>query len=151
MKTEDKVLAILLVQFNLSPIPAIKAIDTWLKANTQENLHTFTKLLEQKEIALMNGQLKTKNQNKIASLTNPARENRRHQSIAHSQLPSVKVLRFRGVTYRKLESPPIPPNPTLANDDIPLSTPQVVNFHEYAERKTRSSENQGNQTEYSGA
>lgn len=46
--------------------------------------------------------------------------------------------------------PPLPPEVSRPNpnDDIPASEPQVVNFHEYAERKKRSQDNL-NQTERS--
>jgi len=43
-----------------------------------------------------------------------------------------------------MTAPPVPPEVSQPNpnDDIAASDPQVVNFHEYAERKKRSQDNQ---------
>jgi len=160
MTTEGKVLAILLMQFSLPPVPAMKAVDAWLKQHPHENWDTLKDLLQQKKITLVNGKLTTITQQ---SVTNSGNGVTRNQGVQprQPQPPSVKTFRFRGVTYHKVEMPPIQHftmiDPTLPpevsrpnpNDDIPASDPQVVNFHEYAERKKRSQENQLNQTERS--
>jgi len=153
MTTEGKVFAILLMQFSLPPVPAMKVVDAWLKQHPKENWDTLKDLLQQKKITMVNGKLTTITQQ---SIPNPGNGVTRHQGVQprQPQPPSVKTFRFRGVTYHKVETPPIqhftmidqtvppevsPPNP---NDDIAASDPQVVNFHEYAERKKRSQDNQ---------
>ncbi|MEQ9237855.1 hypothetical protein [Coleofasciculus sp. E2-BRE-01] len=159
MTTEGKVLAILLMQFNLPPVPAIKAVDAWLKENPQENWDRLKELLHQKKITLVNGKLATVTQPSVPDSGNGVTSSPKEQAIRssqpqHPQQPSVKTFRFRGVTYQKVEvppmqhftmtPPPVPPEVSLpnANHDIAASDPQVVNFHEYAERKKRSQDNQ---------
>jgi hypothetical protein len=159
MTTEGKVLAILLMQFNLPPVPAIKAVDAWLKENPQKNWDTLKELLHQKKITLVNGKLATVTQPSVPDSGNRVTPSQKEQAVryyqpGHPQPPSVKTFRFRGVTYQKVEAPPmqhftmtpppIPPevSPPNANDDIAASDPQVVNFYEYAERKKRSQDNQ---------
>jgi hypothetical protein len=166
MTTEGKVLAILLMQFNLPPVPAIKAVDAWLKENPQRNWDTLKELLHQKKITMVNGQLATVTQPSAPDSGNGVTSSPKEQAVRssqpqHPQQPSVKTFRFRGVTYQKVEAPPMqhftmtpPPlplevSPPNSNDDIAASDPQVVNFHEYAERKKRSQDNQLNQTERS--
>ncbi|MEQ9000405.1 MAG: hypothetical protein RID53_28355 [Coleofasciculus sp. B1-GNL1-01] len=166
MTTEGKVLAILLMQFSLPPVPAMKAVDAWLKEHPQENWDRLKELLHQKKITLVNGKLATITQQSVPNSGKGVTPSQGKQAVHYSQSrqpqpPSVKTFRFRGVTYHKVEMPPIQhftmidptippdvsqPNP---NDDIPASDPQIVNFHEYAERKKRSQENQLNQTERS--
>jgi len=158
MTTEGKVLAILLMQFSLPPVPAIKTVDTWLKENPQENWDTLKELLHQKKITMVNGKLTTVTQPSIPHVGNGVTPSHQEQAVRYSQpqypqQPSVKTFRFRGVTYQKVEAPPmqhfttmappLPPevSPPNANDNIVASDPQVVNFYEYAERKKRSQDN----------
>ncbi|MEQ8959461.1 MAG: hypothetical protein RLP02_16330 [Coleofasciculus sp. C2-GNP5-27] len=158
MTTEGKVLAILLMQFNLPPVPAINAVDAWLKENPQGNWDRLKELLHQKKITLVNGKLATVTQPSVSHSGNGVTSSPKEQAVRyyqpqHPQQLSVKTFRFRGVTYQKVEAPPMqhftmtpPPSPPEgslpnANDDIAASDPQVVNFHEYAERKKRSQDN----------
>jgi hypothetical protein len=159
MTTEGKVFAILLMQFSLPPVPAMKAVDAWLKQHPQENWDTLKDLLQQKKISMVNGKLTPITQQSVTNSGNSVPRNQGVQ-LRQPQPSSVKTFRFRGVTYQKVEAPPIQHLTTMApplppevsrpnpNDDIPASEPQVVNFHEYAERKKRSQDNL-NQTERS--
>ncbi|MFP4414655.1 hypothetical protein [Coleofasciculus sp.] len=160
MTTEGKVFAILLMQFSLPPVSAMKAVDAWLKQHPQENWDTLKELLHQKKITMVNGKLTTITQQSFTNSGNGVTRNQGVQ-LGQPQPSSVKTFRFRGVTYHKVEMPPIqhftmidqtvPPEVSQpnSNDDIPGGDPQIVNFHEYAERKKRSQENQVNQTKRS--
>lgn len=160
MTTEGKVFAILLMQFSLPPVSAMKAVDAWLKQHPQENWDTLKELLHQKKITMVNGKLTTITQQSVINSGNGVTRNQGVQ-LRQPQPSSVKTFRFRGVTYHKVEMPPIqhfsmidqtvPPEVSQpnSNDDIPAGDPQIVNFHEYAERKKRSQENQVNQTQRS--
>jgi len=101
MTIEGKVLAILLMQFSLPPVPAMKSVDAWLKQHPQENWDTLKDLLHQKKITLVNGKLTTITQQ---SIPNPGNGVTRHQGVQprQPQPPSVKTFRFRGVTYHKV-------------------------------------------------
>ncbi|MEQ9668919.1 hypothetical protein [Coleofasciculus sp. G2-EDA-02] len=167
MTTEGKVLAILLMQFNLPPVPALKVVDSWLREHPQENWDTLKELLKRKIITMVNGKLTMVIQGSNFNQDNVVTHYHRGQSIRYSQPrqpqpPLVQTYRFRGVTYHKVEAPPIQNFTTInqtipsevsranPNDDIPTSDSQVVNFNEYAERKKRSQENQLNHRERSG-